>query len=224
MKLRGLSGVYELRRAPTSHAIPTTVDGSRQPAYLGWVASLRAAVFGASDGLVSNASLVMGVAAAGSDLHSVQHRRHCRDCSPARCPWPPANTCRCARSASSTSTRSAPRTQGTGRISRKPRPRNWRSSTTHAASTWTRRAASARRHRSSQPEHALEVLAREELGLNPDDLGSPIRGGLSSFVSFAVGRRAIPLMPFFVGANGRTAIYTSAGVHGTSRCSLSASP
>ncbi len=44
-------------------------------------------------------------------------------------------------------------------------------------------------------ENALDTLAREELGLNPDDLGSPVGAAVSSFVSFAVGA-AIPLLPF----------------------------
>ncbi len=48
-------------------------------------------------------------------------------------------------------------------------------------------------------ETALDTLAREELGLNPDDLGSPPGAALSSFVSFAVGG-AIPLAPFLFGA------------------------
>jgi vacuolar iron transporter family protein len=45
------------------------------------------------------------------------------------------------------------------------------------------------------PEVALDTLAREELGLDPDDLGSPVRTAASSFASFAVGA-AIPLLPF----------------------------
>ncbi len=48
------------------------------------------------------------------------------------------------------------------------------------------------------PEQALKTLAREELGLNPDDLGSPIQVAASSFLAFALGA-AIPLLPFMVG-------------------------
>ena len=40
----------------------------------------------------------------------------------------------------------------------------------------------------SRPEQALDVLAREELGLNPDDLGSPWQAATASFLAFAVGR------------------------------------
>src|SRR6185436_15955008 len=45
--------------------------------------------------------------------------------------------------------------------------------------------------------HALDALAREELGLNPDDLGSPWGAAVSSFISFAIGA-VLPLMPFLL--------------------------
>src|SRR5207248_11494255 len=54
----------------------------------------------------------------------------------------------------------------------------------------------------SDPEHALDTLAREELGLNPDELGSPWGAAISSLLSFAVGA-AIPLLPFVFGAGAR---------------------
>src|SRR5207245_10577784 len=64
----------------------------------------------------------------------------------------------------------------------------------------------------SDPEHALDTLAREELGLNPDELGSPWGAAVSSFLSFAVGA-AIPLSPFVFGAGARalpiTAVLTA---------------
>jgi VIT1/CCC1 family predicted Fe2+/Mn2+ transporter len=63
----------------------------------------------------------------------------------------------------------------------------------------------------ANPEHALEVLAREELGLNPDDLGSPFGAAISSFFSFAVGA-SLPLLPFLFGAQGNHAIFASAAV------------
>ena len=47
----------------------------------------------------------------------------------------------------------------------------------------------------ADPERALDTLTREELGLNPEDLGSPWGAAVSSFVSFAIGS-AIPLLPF----------------------------
>ena len=44
-------------------------------------------------------------------------------------------------------------------------------------------------------EHALDTLAREELGLNPNELGSPGGAAGASFASFAFGA-LIPLIPF----------------------------
>lgn len=45
-------------------------------------------------------------------------------------------------------------------------------------------------------EVALEVHAREELGIDPDDLGSPFGAMFWSFLTFALGA-AIPLVPWF---------------------------
>lgn len=54
----------------------------------------------------------------------------------------------------------------------------------------------------SNPETALDTLVREELGLDPTDLGSPWSAAIASFFSFAAGA-AIPLLPFLLplGAN-----------------------
>jgi VIT1/CCC1 family predicted Fe2+/Mn2+ transporter len=49
----------------------------------------------------------------------------------------------------------------------------------------------------ADPKHALDTLAREELGLNPAELGSPWGAAISSFLSFAVGA-LLPLAPFMV--------------------------
>ena len=48
---------------------------------------------------------------------------------------------------------------------------------------------------------ALDTMAREELGLNPDELGSPWGVAASSFVSFAAGA-VVPVLPWLV-ASGR---------------------
>lgn len=48
------------------------------------------------------------------------------------------------------------------------------------------------------PETGLNALAREELGLNPGDLVSPIGAMFSSFFSFAIGA-LIPVLPFLFG-------------------------
>jgi VIT1/CCC1 family predicted Fe2+/Mn2+ transporter len=57
------------------------------------------------------------------------------------------------------------------------------------------------------PEQALDTKIREELGLDPDQLGSPRAAAAYSFVTFAVGA-FVPLAPFLVGA-GTLAIVLS---------------
>jgi VIT1/CCC1 family predicted Fe2+/Mn2+ transporter len=47
------------------------------------------------------------------------------------------------------------------------------------------------------PELALDLMARQELGLDPDELGSPIGAATSSFASFGVGA-LVPLVPFLL--------------------------
>lgn len=55
------------------------------------------------------------------------------------------------------------------------------------------------------PELALQTHAREELGINPDQLGSPWVAAGASFVAFALGA-LLPLLPwFFARAGGAVA-------------------
>jgi vacuolar iron transporter family protein len=49
------------------------------------------------------------------------------------------------------------------------------------------------------PEHALDTLVREELGLDPDELGSPWGAAIGSFTAFAIGA-AIPVLPYLFGS------------------------
>ena len=49
------------------------------------------------------------------------------------------------------------------------------------------------------PKVALETHAREELGLDPESLGSPWGAAISSFTTFSVGA-LVPLLPFLVGS------------------------
>lgn len=63
-------------------------------------------------------------------------------------------------------------------------------------------------HMMSDPERALDTHAREELGIDPQQLGRPGRAALASFTSFALGA-ALPLLPWFFGS-GAGAIVASA--------------
>jgi len=61
-------------------------------------------------------------------------------------------------------------------------------------------AAEVARQLSRDPEEALEVHAREELGVSPGDLPSPVLAAGSSFLSFAVGA-LLPVLPYMLGAS-----------------------
>jgi VIT1/CCC1 family predicted Fe2+/Mn2+ transporter len=58
------------------------------------------------------------------------------------------------------------------------------------------------------PKLALETHAREELGISPDHLGSPLQSALASFFTFALGA-FIPLVPWLI-TKGNAAIVASA--------------
>lgn len=65
----------------------------------------------------------------------------------------------------------------------------------------------------SSPESSLIAHAREELGIDPDALGSPIQASLASFFTFALGA-FIPLAPFLSGSSGTSVILVSVAVAG----------
>ncbi|MFD5555866.1 VIT1/CCC1 transporter family protein [Streptomyces sp. NPDC127068] len=55
------------------------------------------------------------------------------------------------------------------------------------------------RQLSKDPEQALEIHAREELGVDPTDLPSPTVAAVSSFGAFALGA-LLPVLPYLLGA------------------------
>jgi len=57
------------------------------------------------------------------------------------------------------------------------------------------------------PQTALETHAREELGIDPNKLGSPQQAAISSFLAFCVGAM-VPLLPWFF-ASGNGAVVAS---------------
>ena len=63
-------------------------------------------------------------------------------------------------------------------------------------------------HIISDPAQAIQTLAREELGLDPDSLGSPAGAAASSFTAFSLGA-AVPVVAF-VATSGTTALVLAA--------------
>jgi VIT1/CCC1 family predicted Fe2+/Mn2+ transporter len=60
------------------------------------------------------------------------------------------------------------------------------------------------------PQHALDTLVREELGLDPDQLGSALGAAGGSFVAFAMGA-LVPVIPYLL-APGSSAFVLSLGL------------
>lgn len=207
MKLRGLS-VYCGPRAPAFHALPTSAGevGGRHTSLGG--NNLRAAVFGASDGLVSNASLVMGVAGAGMAADTLL-------ITGAAGLLAGALSMGAGEYVSVRSQREYYEYQialERAELAEYPDQEVEELALIyHARGLDLDEARDVSRKLLANPEHALEVLAREELGLNPDDLGSPVGAALSSFGCFALGA-AIPLAPFLLRLPAVDPIYGAAGI------------
>jgi VIT1/CCC1 family predicted Fe2+/Mn2+ transporter len=59
----------------------------------------------------------------------------------------------------------------------------------------------------TDPEQALQAHAREELGIDPSDLGSPMQAAVSSFFAFSVGA-IVPLVPWIFGGGTAAKVWS----------------
>jgi vacuolar iron transporter family protein len=205
MKLRGLS-TYGV--SPAGHAMPTSASevGARHRSTVG--GNLRAAVFGVNDGLISNASLVMGIAGAGVSGKYVLT-------TGAAGLLAGALSMASGEYVSVRSQRDMYEYQialERAEVSTYPEEEAEELALIYEArGIPLEQAREMSRTLLARPEQALDVLAREELGLNPDDLGSPLHAAGFSFLSFAVGA-AVPLAPFLWGLRGIEGIAGAAAV------------
>ena len=204
LKLRGLS-VYNAP-ATAGHAMPTNVEdiGRRHRGVGG--GNLRAAVFGVNDGLLSNASLILGVAGAGVDARYVLT-------SGIAGLLAGALSMAAGEYVSVRSQREMYEYQiGLERDELAEYPEEEAEELALIYSARGMEIGAARelaRTLIQDPEHALDALAREELGLNPDDLGSPWGAAGFSFVSFSLGA-LLPLTPFLANAAlGAATVWTA---------------
>jgi len=212
MKVRGM-GIYDLALpAETGHATPRPGSGGehRHRGLYGG-GNLRASVFGVNDGLISNASLILGIAGASPDAHTVILTGIAGMCAGAF--------------AMATGEYVSVRSQrelfeyqiGLERdeLAQYPEAEAQELALIYAAKGLRPDEAAKLASRIvADPEHALDTLAREELGLNPDQLGSPWGAAIASFVSFAIGA-FLPLAPFMVLSGPRT-LPVAIGVTGIS--------
>jgi VIT1/CCC1 family predicted Fe2+/Mn2+ transporter len=192
MKLRGLS-VYDVGSLP-GHEMPTSVEqvGLRHKGVSG--GNLRAAVFGVNDGLISNTSLILGVAGAGAGADFLLTGGVAGLLAGAL-------SMAAGEYVSVRSQREMYQYQiGLERAELEEYPEEEAEELAliyNARGLPLERARELSQQLIARPANALEALAREELGLNPADLGSPWGAALSSFVSFALGA-ALPLIPLLV--------------------------
>jgi vacuolar iron transporter family protein len=200
MKLRGLS-TYSAPIAVAGHAMPTSLAqvGARHRSALG--GSLRAGVFGVNDGLVSNVSLVLGVAGAGAASGYILT-------AGAAGLLAGALSMAAGEYVSVRSQREMYEYQIA--LEREELAEYPEEEAEELALIYQARGVGLEQAREvsrallANPQQALDVLSREELGLNPDDLGAPWQAATASFIAFALGA-AVPLTPFLSGITGARA-------------------
>ena len=167
--------------------------------------TLRAVIFGVSDGLVSNTSLVMGVAGASSGESRFILLAGIAGLLAG------AFSMAAGEYISMQSQRELYERQialERAELEAMPEEEQAELAAVYREKGFTASEADAIAERLfADKEHALDTLLREELGLDPDELGSPWGAAGGSFAAFAVGA-AIPVIPFLFGA-GTTAVVVS---------------
>lgn len=166
--------------------------------------SARAAVFGVSDGLVSNVALILGVAAAASEASTVLLAGVSGLLAGA------ASMAAGEYVSVKAQAELIERELAIERVSiaEKPRLETQELTAIYVSRGIERDQAEAMATAvMADPDVALEVHAREELGVDPDAVADPKLAAVSSFFAFAIGA-ALPLVPWFVAA-GTAAIVAS---------------
>jgi VIT1/CCC1 family predicted Fe2+/Mn2+ transporter len=165
---------------------------------------LRAVIFGVSDGLVSNLALVMGVAAAGTAAGGTGNFVLLAGVAGLLAG---AFSMAAGEYISMQSQRELFERQialERAELEAMPEEEEAELAAVYQAKGFTaEEARTIARRMFSDPQHALDTLVREELGLDPDQLGSVWGAAGGSFVAFAVGA-VIPVIPYLVGS-GATA-------------------
>jgi vacuolar iron transporter family protein len=172
----------------------------------GRAGSIRAAIFGMNDGLLSNLSLVLGVAGAGADSHTLVVTGLAGLLAG-------SFSMAVGEYTSVASQRDILRRQV--ELERRELAEAPQEEAAELALIFQQKGLSAEQAARTaaellkNPEHALDTLVREELGLDPDDLGSPWGAASSSFATFALGA-AIPVLPFLFLRGSSAAVVSAA--------------
>ena len=183
-----------IKARPAARGVPGHVPVEHHRRVTGGAA--RAAVFGVSDGLLTNISLILGVAGANPAPGVVRL---------AGIAGLVGGACSMAGGEYVSMSAQTELLQRELDIERRELERHPESEQRELASIYLDRGvprdvANEMAHAVMRdPETALEVHAREELGVDPRSLGSPIQAAASSFVTFA-GGALLPLIPWFFGS------------------------
>ncbi len=206
-KIRGLS-VYSGRRLAGTHPLPASVD-EVGASHRGTSSSggLRAAVFGVNDGLVSIACLVMGVAGAASEYQTIVLTGMAGLMAGAF-----------SMAAGEYVSMRSQREMFEHQINlEREELAQYPQEETHeltliymARGMQPEHASTLAQHMIADPKLGLDTLAREELGLNPDELGSPWIAAVSSFMAFIAGG-LVPMLPYLLGF-GSAALLSTMGL------------
>jgi VIT1/CCC1 family predicted Fe2+/Mn2+ transporter len=160
--------------------------------------TLRAVIFGVSDGLVSNLSLVMGVAGASGHANFILLAGIAGLLAG-------ASSMAAGEYISMQSQRELFERQialERAELEAMPEEEEAELAAVYRSKGFTSEEAVSIAHRLfADPETALDTLVREELGLDPDELGSPWGAAFGSFVAFAIGA-AVPVLPYLATSGG----------------------
>ena len=181
------------RAASSTGQTPSSVGHEHGNVTGGW---LRPAVFGAMDGLVSNFALIAGVAG-GSDDRQVIILAGLAGLA--------AGAFSMAAGEYTSVAAQAEHAEAEIAIEREELRTNPHGEERELAALYAAKgldpqlAAEVARQLHRDPARALDVHAREELGVTLGDLPSPMLAATSSFLSFAVGA-LIPVLPYLLGS------------------------
>ncbi|MCC7039031.1 MAG: VIT1/CCC1 transporter family protein [Burkholderiales bacterium] len=192
MKVRGMA-IYTVPAGQLpARGVPVLPEADAPEPRVGVNAGhLRATVRGVNDGLVSNASLILGVAGAGTDAKLVLVSGIAGLAAG-------AFAVAAGEYASVRAQRELLDHQVDHRreeLAHSPESEVQELALIYAAKGLPQREAARLAKRIvADPERALDAFAREELDLDPHDLGSPTRVALGALAAFAAGA-ALPLVP-----------------------------
>ena len=178
----------------TSERVPPEQHHDHRDVTGGW---LRPAVFGLTDGLVSNTALIAGVAGGGASASTLVVTGLAGLA---------AGAFSMAIGEYVSVAAQAELTRAEIEIEKAELLRVPAAEEAELAAIYRSRGVSEEtaravaRELSADPEQVWRVHAREELGVDPDDLPSPWVAAGSSFAAFALGA-SVPVLPFLLGAD-----------------------